>query len=69
MVSVDRWSLCRGAMVSPESFTDRRIVVSIDRWSLCRGAMVLPESFTEQRIVVSIDRWSFYTNGSLQVRT
>ena len=32
-VSVDRWSLCGGAIVLPERFTDQRVVVSINRWS------------------------------------
>ena len=32
-VSVDRCSLCGGAIVLPERFTDQRVVVSINRWS------------------------------------
>ena len=58
MVSVDRWSLCKSAIVLPEWLTDQRIVVSVDRWSLCKSAIVLPEWLTDQRIVVSIDRGS-----------
>ena len=33
VVSIDRWSLCRGTLVLPEWPMERPTVVSIDRWS------------------------------------
>ena len=33
VVTIDRWTLYRGAIVLPELFTDRPTVVTIDRWS------------------------------------
>ena len=40
VVSVDRWSLYRGALVSLRWPTEQPTVVSVDRWSLYRGALV-----------------------------
>ena len=37
MVSIDRWALCRGAIVLIYWFLDLSRVVSIDRWSFYTG--------------------------------
>ena len=40
VVSVDRWTLYRGALVSLRWPMEQPTVVTIDRWSLYRGALV-----------------------------
>ena len=40
VVSVDRWSLYRGVLVSLRWSMDQSTVVSVDRWSLYRGVLV-----------------------------
>ena len=37
VVSIDRWSLSRGLLVSLRWSMDQPTVVSVDRWSLYRG--------------------------------
>ena len=39
MVFVDRWSLCRGAIVLFWWFLDQSTVVSIDRWSFYKSGL------------------------------
>ena len=54
VVSVDRWSLYRGVLVSLKWFMEQPTVVSVDRWSLYRGVLVSLRWPMEQ----SIDKWS-----------
>ena len=68
VVSVDRWSLYRGALVSLRWPMEQPTVVSIDRWSLYRGALVSLRWPVEQPTVVSIDRWSLYRGALVSLR-
>ena len=63
VVSVDRWSLYRGAIALLMWFTGQPVVVLVNRWSLCRGAKALWMWFTGQSVTVIANRWSFYTGG------
>ena len=56
VVFVDRWSLYRGALVSPRWPMEHPTVVTIDRWSVYRGALVSPRWPMEQPTVVSVRR-------------
>ena len=47
VVSIDRCSLCRGAIIVLKWFTEQPMVVSIDRWSLYRGAIIVLKWFTD----------------------
>ena len=40
MVSIDRWSLNRGVLVSLRWSMEQSAVVFVDRWSLNRGVLV-----------------------------
>ena len=66
VVSVDRWSLYRGALVSLRWPMEQPTVVSVDRWSLYKGALVSLRWSMEQPTVVSIDRWSLHTHAQGQ---
>ena len=39
VVSIDRWSLYRGALVSLRLSMEQPTVVSIDRWSFCTSGL------------------------------
>ena len=58
VVSVDRWSLYGGRVVSLRWSMEQPAVVSVDRWSLYGGRVVSLRWSMEQPAVVSVDRWS-----------
>ena len=64
VVSVDRWSLCKGALVRTTEVDNEPAYCGlyIDRWSLYRDALVQLKWTMHQPTVVSIDRWSFYAS-------
>ena len=62
-VSVDRWSLNRGVLVSLRWSTEQTTVASVDRWSLNRGVLVSLRWSMDQPTVVSVDRWSLNRGG------
>ena len=66
VVSVDRWSLYRGELVSLGWLMGQPKVVSVDRWSLYRGELVSLGWLMGQPKVVSVDRWSLYTGFRAQ---
>ena len=68
VVTIDRWSLYRGALISLRWPMDQSAVVSIDRWSLYRGALVSLRWPMDQSAVVSIDRWSLYRGALVSMR-
>ena len=68
VVSVDRWSLYRGAFVLLRWTMEQTTVVTVDRWSLYRGAFVLLRWTMEQTTVVTVDRWSLYRGAFVLLR-
>ena len=59
VVSVDRWSSYRGALVSLRWPMEQPTVVTIDRWSLYRGVLISLRWPMKQPTVVSILKDSF----------
>ena len=74
VVTVDRWSLYRGALVSLSlrwpTVQPTALLVTVDRWSLYRGALVSLRWPTVQptAILVTVDRWSLYRGALVSLR-
>ena len=68
VVSVDRWSLYRGALVSLKWPMEQPTVVTTDKWSLYRGALVSLKWPVDHPTVVTTDRWSLYRGALVSLK-